>query len=148
MDKVPKNNPISAMPGLRESFINMKGGVAPGCGGLRQEFLTVIGLKSSKEGMRWTEEFGMKYLCGNLPGWFYVCWLTVQCVPLFKNSLKTAIRPLGLRNPLVKQFHREVSQSNKETIKEFVEPQQLVLSEGRGVYTCFHSKGGYGVNTA
>ena len=51
------------------------------------------------------------------------------------------VRPLGIRNPLLKAFHREVSQNNKDLVKEFVEPRQLVLTQGGGSILVFSVQG-------
>ena len=80
--------------------------------------------------MELLQGFGMKYLSGSLPPWFFVCWLTVQTVPLFKTAEQDSVRPLGLRNPLLKTFHRMVSRENRAAVRAFVEPQQVVLSDG------------------
>ena len=64
----------------------------------------------SEEQMELLESFGMKYLCGELPTWFYVVWLTVMTVRLFKSEKQEAVRPLGVRNPLVRDF--QVRRSN------------------------------------
>ena len=136
-----KADPIPSLGGLRQSLIKLKAGVSPGCGGLRQEYLSLLGLKLKDEGMARTEEFGMRYLQGDLPPWFYTCWLTVQCVPLFKTGPHDTVRPLGIRNPLLKAFHREVSQNNRDLVKEFVEPQQLVLTQGGGSILVFSVQG-------
>ena len=135
---VKKADPVPGLPNLRDALTNMKGGISPGCGGLRQEYLTILGRHLSAESMGQLEQFGMMYLRGDLQPWFYTCWLTVQCVPIFKTAQRDEVRPLGLRNPLVKEFHREVSKANREVIKQYVEPQQMVLSQGGGaklVYT-------------
>ena len=50
-----------------------------------------------------------------------------QTVPLFKNEEKQ-LRPLGVQNPLVRIWHREVVKFNKPEIVKFLEPQQMVLS--------------------
>ena len=139
--RVTKGDPIPSLAGFRDSLINMKGGISPGCGGLRQEYLVVLGRQLSDNDMKLMEEFGMKYLRGGLPGWFYRCWLTVQCVPLFKCAARENVRPLGLRNPLVKSFHKEVSKSNREVIKSVLEPQQMVLSQGGGAKLVFSVRG-------
>ena len=74
------------------------------------------------------EEFGLAYLQGDLPKWFYPIWLTVQTVPIFKTSGRCAVRPLGLRTPLLKIFHKEVVAQNITEVKDFLEPQQLGMS--------------------
>ena len=140
-DRVRREDPLTSLSGLRESLINMKGGVSPGCGGLCQEYLTVLGCHLNQEAMQHMEDFGMKYLRGNLPPWFYCCWLTVQCVPLYKTEGRDTVRPLGLRNPLLKSFHREVSRANREVVKSFVEPQQMLLSAGGGCKLVFTVRG-------
>ena len=66
--------------------------------------------------------------CSVATSWFYLVWLTVQTVPLFKSSDHETVRPLGLRNILVKSFHREVGKGNREVMRSYLEPQQLVLS--------------------
>ena len=47
----------------------------------------------------------------------------------FKNEDKEAFRPLGLRNSLIKVFHKEAMVQNKTEIREFLEPVQLGLSK-------------------
>ena len=49
---------------------------------------------------------------------------------VFKSAEQESVRPLGLRNPLLKTFHRIVSMANRSVVREYVEPQQVVLSEG------------------
>ena len=56
-------------------------------------------------------------------------WLTVQTVPLFKTDQQSTLRPVGVRNPLIKVCHREVILRNREEIKKVLEPQQLSCSE-------------------
>ena len=76
------------------------------------------------EEIKMMEELGLEYLAGNLPGWFYQVWLTLQTVAPFKNEDKEAVRPLGLRNSLIKVFHKEAMVQNKTEIREFLEPVQ------------------------
>ena len=102
----------------------------PHCGGLRPEYLSLLGRKMNEEGMSRLEKLGMQYIRGTLPPWYYVCALTVQTVALYKTAEQTAVRPLGLRNPLLKTWHRMVSRGNRSAIREYVEPQQVVLSQG------------------
>ena len=84
------------------------------------------------------EDFGMRYLRGELPPWFYTVWLTVQTVPLYKTEERDTIRPIGIRNPLVKALHREVVSSNKSDLLDYLEPVQLGMSEG-GASKLVHS---------
>ena len=55
-DRVKKSDPIPSLGGLRQSLIKMKGGISPGCGGLRQEYLSILGQKLDDEGMARTED--------------------------------------------------------------------------------------------
>ena len=78
------------------------------------------------------ESFGMKYLCGQLPAWFYEVWLSVMTVPLFKNENKEAVRPIGIRNPLVRDLHKAVVTENRSAFVEYLEPEQLTMSVAGG----------------
>ena len=113
---------------LRQALQSLEQGGAPGSGGLRPEYLQVLGNKMQETDMSLLEDFGLHYLGGELPHWFYQVWLTVQTVPLFKTSNQTTVRPLGLRNPLLKAFHRIVVRENREEVVEYLEPQQLGMS--------------------
>ena len=127
-DKVPKGQPVEHLRGLRDRLKALLPGSAPGCGGMRPEFLRVLGESMEEEDMILLEEFGLAYLQGDLPKWFYPIWLTVQTVPIFKTSGRCAVRPLGLRTPLLKIFHKEVVAQNITEVKDFLEPQQLGMS--------------------
>jgi hypothetical protein len=133
--------PIHSLSGLRESLTSLMCGISTGCGGLRQEYLSLLGLRLEAEGMKRMDEFGMQYLRGTLLVWFYMCWPTVQCVPLYKTGQQDSVRRLGLRNPLLKTFHKEVSKENGEVVREYVERQQIVLSEGGGSKLVFTVRG-------
>ena len=104
-------------------------GTAPGTGGLRCEFLHVLGDQLGDHHMRLLQDFGMRYLHGELQPWFYVVWLSVQTVPLFKTGGMDTVRPIGIRNPLPKASHRESIKQNKEELVEYLEPQQLAMSQ-------------------
>ena len=103
--------------------------------------MSLLGRKLDAEGMRDMEDFGMKYLRADLKEWFYSCWLTVQCVPLFKTVLKDTVRPLGLRNPLAKTLHKEVALGNRVATRERVEPLQTALTKGGGSIMAFSVRG-------
>ena len=51
---------------------------------------------------------------------------------------QTSIRPLGIRNPLLKALHREVINGSREELLGFLEPQQLGMSMG-GAAKLIHS---------
>ena len=78
------------------------------------------------------EELGLDYVAGKLPPWFYRLWLSVQTVPLNKTADRQAIRPLGIRHPLARLFHKEVMLQSKSEVQEFLEPQQLGQSRAGG----------------
>ena len=71
----------------------------------------------------------MKYLKGELPAWFYLVWLTVQTVPLFKTEQQNTIRPVGVRNPRLNIWHREVVLKNKSELRSYLEPQQIASTQ-------------------
>ena len=127
---VTKDSPVENLKGLRESLLSLRKGVSPGTGGLRPEFLITLAEVMDPTQMSLLEDFGMRYLSGDLPAWFYKVWLSVQSVPLFKDILQEAIRPIGIRNPLLKTYHREAISSSKPELIEFLEPQQIGMSEG------------------
>ena len=75
------------------------------------------------------EELGLVYLSGELPLWFYRVWLCIQTVALYKTAMQTDVRPLGLRNSLIKVFHKEAMSQSRPEVREFLEPQQLGMSQ-------------------
>ena len=83
---VSRGQCVDNLAGLRESMLSLESGVAPGTGGMRNEFLTTLAEVWSDEEMARMEEFGMKYLNGLLPPWFYRVWGTGTNVPLFKTE--------------------------------------------------------------
>ena len=86
----------------------------------------------TEEQMLLLENFGLRYLGGELPPWFYQVWLTVMTVPLFKSAEQSAVRPIGIRNPLVREFHKAVVSQNKEAFVKYLEPEQLAMSVAGG----------------
>ena len=71
---------------------------------------------------------------------------TVQTVPIFKNSGKCAVRPLGLRTPLLKVFHKQVVTQNMTEVKAFWnlcnwECQELVLKNWSSPSGAFSTQG-------
>ena len=116
--------------------MELKRGVAPGTGGLRNEHLKVLAEKMSREQMYLVQNFAMRYVCGELPDWFYVVWLSVQSLALFKTKDKDAVRPIGIRNPLAKSIHRQVVQQSMPDIVKYLEPEQQEasrLTEGQAI---------------
>jgi hypothetical protein len=101
-ERVVRGQCIDNMAGLRDSLLQLEPGISPGTGGMKAEYLLVLARRMDDEEMDLLEEFGMKYLRGDLPVWFYPVWLTVQTVPLFKTEQQNTLRPVGVRNPLLK----------------------------------------------
>ena len=75
-------------------------------GELRKEFLKILVEQMSPDQMLLLEAFGLKYLGGDLPTWFYSVWPSVQTVTPFKTCMRDTIRHIGIRNPLVKALQR------------------------------------------
>ena len=128
--RAPKGQPVEHLRSLRDCLKALQPGSSTGCGGMRPEFLRVLGDYMEEEDMVLLEEFGMSYLQGDLPKWFYPLWLSVQTVPIFKNSGRCAVRPLGLRTPLLKVFHKQVVSQNLPEVRAYLEPVQLGMSRG------------------
>ena len=80
------------------------------------------------------EDLGTRYLNHTLPPWFDKVWLSQETVALFKTKekLPTQLRPIGMRNPLVKTFNKEAIQQNKSELTDHLEPQQLGMSVAGG----------------
>ena len=94
--------PIDGFKGLRETLLSLNSGTAPGAGGLRHEFLHALGERMEDEEIKLLEDFGMLYCSGELPAWFYLVWQSVQTVAPYKDARCESVRPLGLKNNLVK----------------------------------------------
>ena len=75
------------------------------------------------------EDFGMRYLTGCLPSWWYKVWATVFTVPLFKTIDMDKVRPVGVMPCLERQYRKLVIRSNKPALVSYFEPQQIVFSE-------------------
>ena len=136
--QVFKESPLESLQGLRDSLLSLRRGVAPGAGGLRTEYLKALAQVLEPAQMQLLEKFLLRYLRSDLPAWFTKVWLTVQTVALWKTPEKIAVRPLGIRNPLLKIGHKEVMKASTSEFREFFEPQQLGLSEG-GAAKLVHS---------
>ena len=76
-DRVSRGQCVDNLAGLRESLLELEPGISPGTGGMKAEYLTVLSQRMEDQDMELLEEFGMKYLKGELPAWFYPVWLTV-----------------------------------------------------------------------
>ena len=131
-ETVSYGKPLENLKGLRESLLQLERGKSPGSGGLRSEFLVVLAEMMTDAQMDLFENFGMKYLCGELPDWFNEVWLSVMTVPLFKNEKKESVRPIGIRNPLIRDLHKAVVGHNKSAFVDYLEPEQLAMSVAGG----------------
>ena len=129
---VTKGAPVDSFRGLKFALLSLKGGVAPGTGGLRPEFLTTLAEVWDEKTEIWEliNHFCMEYATGGMPPWFYQAVMTVETVGLYKTAERDPekLRPIGMRNPFFKTLHKEIISQNREAFKEFLEPQQLSMS--------------------
>ena len=75
------------------------------------------------------EDFGMRYLNGDLPMWWYKVWITVASFPLLESPVRDFVRPLGVLPCLKRQFRKLAIRFNKGPLVKFYEPQQIVFSQ-------------------
>ena len=118
--------------GLREVLLGLQGGVSAGTGGLKPEYLTCLAEVWGYEQMGMLEQFGLRYLTGQLPLWWYKVWLSLTTVALFKTSDQDTIRPVGIEPCLARTFHKVVNKENRTVLVNFLEPQQLAMSVAGG----------------
>ena len=134
---VVKGQAVETLQNLRDAFLELQSGVAPGTGQLKPEYLKCLGEVWEEGNPHWNmlEAFALRYVNGVLPAWYFKCSLTVETVGLFKTAEQdpVAIRPVGMRNPFTKVIHKEVMKQNAEAIRNFLEPQQLGMSKAGGV---------------
>ena len=74
------------------------------------------------------EHLGMAYVGGKLPKWIYAVFQTCKAVALYKTEDLDAVRPLGLKHPLIKTFHKLVINQSRVELQDYLEPQQVALS--------------------
>lgn len=136
---VSRGQCVDNLAGLRESMLGLEPGVSPGTGGMRGEFLITLAEVWSEEEMTRMEEFGMEYLNGLLPPWFYRVWGTVTTIPLFKTEqrLNSRLRPVGVKGTLVRMLHKYVARQNRATLESYLQPQQLCMTLG-GAHKLVH----------
>merc|ERR1711867_411927 len=105
-------------------------GVAPGTGGMRPEYLTSLAQQWGEAVMDRLEKFGLCYLNGMLPPWFYRVYGAVTTVPLFKTSQKldSKLMPVGMMPSFVRTVQRFAARDNHQTLESYLEPRQLTLS--------------------
>ena len=134
--RISKGQCVDTMRTLREPLLALKRGVAPGTGQLRPEFLVTLAEVWEEGCSSWDmlDNFAMRHVSGTFPPWYYKVCMTVETVPTFKTSDQdpSALRPIGMRNPLIKTIHREVIRQNKGEFTSFLEPCQLGMSVAGG----------------
>ena len=113
---VPKVAAVTSFSCLQESLLALDPGTSPGSGGCRPEYLTALGERMEPQDLELLEQFFLAYTAGELPPWFYLLWLSLQTVPLYKDEGMVDVRPLGVRHSLTRLFHREVIRQNKQEI--------------------------------
>ena len=123
---------MDRMDGLKEDLIGLDIGVAPGFGGLRNEHLKCLGEVWDDRKVGCLETFSLRYVNGDLSPWFYKVWGSVSTFPLFKNSLRDTLRPVGVKSSLVRTIHKRVVKKDRGPLTEFLEPEQLALSQAGG----------------
>ena len=133
---VCKGVAVDTMKTLRDSWLALKTGVAPGTGQLRPEFLVTLAEVWEEGSTPWdmVDSFAMRHITGNLPPWYYRVCMTVETVGMFKTAAQNPamVRPIGMRNPFIKSMHKEVVRQNKGVLTEFLEPEQLGMSVAGG----------------
>ena len=125
---VVKGQAIPSFSSIREVLQKLQRGVSAGSGGCKGEYLSLLGNQLDPEEMSLLETFAMAYIEARLPPWFYAVAQTSQTLPLYKSAEENEVRPLGLCHTLVKVMHKEVVSQNRTAFKEFLEPQQVILS--------------------
>ena len=108
-DRVLKGQAVPILRGLRKGLQTVRRKRASGCGGLRAEFLQVIGEHMEAEHLQLLEAWGLRFLQGELAPWLYVVWLSIQTVPLYKTATRDTVRPIGMVNSLYKLINRLIS---------------------------------------
>ena len=129
---VTKGQCMDKLDGLKEKLIALDSGLAPGFGGLRNEHLRCLAEVWEEDKMECLETFSLRYLNGELPPWFFKVWGSVSTFPLFKNLLRDALRPVGVKSSLIRSLHKQVVVQNRGALTEFLEPEQLALSKAGG----------------
>ena len=122
---------IESLPCLKERLLNLETGVAAGFGGLRTEHLRCVAQQWDENHLSVFEDFCLKKLNRILPPWFKV-WEYQSTVSLFKltDQNPNQIRPVGIKNSIVRVLHKEVVKDNRGALGDYLKPQQLVLAPG------------------
>ena len=81
-EQVIKGKAVENLKNLRDSFLGLKPGTAPGTGQLRPEYLISLAKTWREDSTHWSnlESFSLRYINAMLPPWFCKCCLTVETV--------------------------------------------------------------------
>ena len=134
---VSRGQCVDNLRGLRGVLLDLKAGVSPGTGGMRPEYLTCLAEVWGEEQMELLEQFGLRYLTGQLPPWWYKVWLSLMTVALYKNPAQEAVRLVGIEPCLARNFHKMVNKENRPVLVKHFEPQQVVVSVAGGAKLVF-----------
>ena len=131
---VTRGQCVDNLSGLRQAMLGLERGVSPGPGGLRNKQIIVLAEVWNHEEMGRLKEFGLLYLNGSLPPWFYRVWGTVTTVPLYKtrNREEDKLRPVGVAPSMVRVLDKFAASQNRQVLQDYLEPQQLALSPAGG----------------
>ena len=130
--EVSRGQCVDNLRGLRGVLLDLNAGVSPGTGGMGPEYLTCLAEVWGEEQMDLLEQFGLRYLTGQLPPWWYKVWLSLTTVALFKTPDQEAVRPVGIEPCLARNFHKMVNKDNRPVLVKYFEPQQVVVSVAGG----------------
>ena len=119
---------------LKETLSNLQPGVSGGFGGLRNEHLRAAAQNWEEREEAQLEEFGLSYLNGLLPPWWYRIWGSVTSFPLYKTAAKdpSVLRPVGVKSSLLRVLHRLVVKANTGAMREHLEPCQVAMMPAGG----------------
>ena len=104
---------MDRLEGLKDNLLGLDPGVAPGFGGLRNEHLRCLAEVWEEPQLWLLETLSLRYLNGELTPWFYKVWGSVSTFPLFKNILRDALRPVGVKSSLIRSLHKQVVTKNR-----------------------------------
>ena len=127
---VSKGECVQSLGGLKDSLLELQTGVSPGFGGLRNEHLRCYAETGEEEDINLLEAFCLKYVKGEFPPWFSKVWNSVSTVPLYKPD--GSLRPVGIKPSFIRDLHKAVIRANKGVLCNFLEPQQVALSQAGG----------------
>ena len=133
---VSKGQCVDTMKSLRDSWLSLKGGVAPGTGQLRPEFLVTLAEVWDENSDSWdmVNSFAMRHVNGDFPPWYYKVCMSVETVGMYKTAAQdpSQLRPIGMKNPYIKEMHKQVIKQNRPELTSFLEPTQLGMSVAGG----------------